>query len=140
MTQTSLPLLFLAMVAPLSALCAQPADNSRMLFFDWGKAELTGDAKATLDRIAEEFRASGKGQILLQSSSDRSGPASANLRMSRKRADSAADYLAGKGIARSAIRIEALGESRPLIETQDGVREVQNRRIDVRFVDRQARN
>lgn len=123
------------MILPLSGLYAQPADNGHMLFFDWGKAELTGDAKATLDRIAEEFRASGKGQLLLQSSSDRSGPAGANLRMSRKRADSAADYLVGKGIARSAIRIEAMGESQPLIETQDGVREVQNRRIDVRFVD-----
>ncbi|WP_037500485.1 OmpA family protein [Sphingomonas jaspsi] len=104
-----------------------------MIFFDWGKSELSGDGKATLDRIATEFAASGKAQLTLSSHSDRSGSSIVNLAMSRKRAEVAAAYLESKGIAPAAIRIVAVGEADQLIQTDDGVREIQNRRIDIQF-------
>lgn len=112
---------------------AQPVDPARMIFFDWGKADLSGDAKSTLDRVAADFEASGRRVITLRSHSDRSGSAATNLRMSRIRAVAAAEYLRAKGVAGDSIRIVALGESDLLIETQDGVREIQNRRIEVIF-------
>lgn len=111
----------------------QPVDPARMIFFDWGKAELSGDAKSTLDRVTAEFEASGQPLITLRSHSDRSGSAATNLRVSRIRAAAAADYLRAKGVADDSIRIVALGESDLLIDTQDGVREIQNRRIEVIF-------
>lgn len=114
---------------------AQPVDASHMVFFDWGKLELSSDARATLDRLASEFPASGKRAILLKSHSDRSGPASVNLRMSRVRGDVVASYLEAKGIPSSTIRVEAFGEGDALIPTEDGVREMQNRRVDVIFAD-----
>lgn len=114
---------------------AQVVDPSHMLFFDWGKVELTGDAKATLDRLADEFAKSGKSRLVLQSHSDRSGPAAINLRTSRRRGELVAEYLVAKGVSASAIRVEAFGETRPLIATADGVREVQNRRVDLQFAD-----
>lgn len=104
-----------------------------MVFFDWGKAELSGDAKVTLDRAAAEFSASGQPILTLRAHSDRSGSAATNLRMSHKRAELAADYLREKGVPASSIRIEAIGEGDLLIDTADGVREVQNRRIDILF-------
>lgn len=108
-------------------------DPARMVFFDWGKAELSGDAKSTLDRAAAEFTASDQPTLTLRAHSDRSGGAATNLRMSRKRAELAADYLREKGVSASSIRIEAVGEGDLLIDTADGVREVQNRRIDILF-------
>lgn len=114
---------------------AQQVDPTHMVFFDWGKPELTGDAKATLDRLAADFAASGKTLIQLRSHSDRSGPAGANLRISRSRGDTVAAYLRSKGIRAEAIRVEAVGEAEALIPTEDGVREVQNRRVDVIFSD-----
>lgn len=124
-----------AALAMAASAGAQPVDAGRMIFFDWGKPELTGDAKATLDRLASEFAASGKAAIRLQSHSDRSGPASVNLRMSRVRGEAVAAYLETKGVPASAIRVEAFGEADALIPTADGVREVQNRRVDVIFAD-----
>lgn len=121
------------LLAATSAGAAPSLDPSRMIFFDWGKSELSGDAKATLDRLAGEFAASGKTELTVRSHSDRSGDAAVNLRMSRKRANVAADYLKAKGVPADAIRIDALGEGDLLIDTQDGVREVQNRRIDIAF-------
>ena len=42
-------------------------------------------------------------------------------------------YLAGKGVPDAAMSTEAFGESRPLVETADGVREPQNRRVEITF-------
>jgi outer membrane protein OmpA-like peptidoglycan-associated protein len=37
--------------------------------------------------------------------------------------------LVGRGIAGNAISVASLGEDQPLVPTEDGVREVQNRRV-----------
>ena len=42
----------------------------------------------------------------------------------------AADLVA-RGVSRSAITVQAYGESRPLVATADGVREPQNRRVEI---------
>ena len=104
------------------------------IFFDWGKGELTTDATATLDGVAEAYRQAPR-PLLLDGHSDRSGPAYSNLASSRRRAETARDYLTGKGVPASAMRVRAYGESTPIISTEDGVREVQNRRVEIRFVD-----
>ena len=45
----------------------------------------------------------------------------------------APSYLAGRGIPDGAITTQAFGESRPLVETADGVREPQNRRVEITY-------
>lgn len=102
-----------------------------MVFFDWGKTEITRDSQGTLDRIADDYRAN-PAPLSITGHSDRSGPAGTNLRSSRQRAQIVADYLAGKGVPRSALTIEGRGEVQPIIATEDGVREVQNRRVEIR--------
>ena len=72
--------------------------------------------------------------LLIDGHSDRSGPAGGNLISSRKRAGIARDYLAAHGVAASAMRVRSFGETAPIIATEDGVREVQNRRVEIRFV------
>jgi outer membrane protein OmpA-like peptidoglycan-associated protein len=42
-------------------------------------------------------------------------------------------YLAGKGVPADAMGTEAFGEGRPLVDTADGVREPQNRRVEITF-------
>ncbi len=103
------------------------------IFFDWGKGELSSDATAILDGVAEHYRAA-PGPMLIDGHSDRSGPPGPNLISSRKRAEIARDYLAAHGIPASAMRVRAYGEAAPIIATDDGVREVQNRRVEIRFV------
>ena len=64
---------------------------------------------------------------------DRSGPADYNVGLSQRRANNTRAYLAGHGIPDGVMTTEAFGESRPLVETADGVREPQNRRVEVTF-------
>jgi OmpA-OmpF porin, OOP family len=109
------------------------ADCPRYVFFDSGKAELSRDAATELDRVAAFFREVGNARIVLSGFSDRSGPASANLRVSRERADLVRTGLVERGVSRDLISVAAFGETRPQIETADGVREPQNRRVEIRF-------
>ncbi|MEO0501670.1 MAG: OmpA family protein, partial [Pseudomonadota bacterium] len=47
------------------------------------------------------------------------------------RADAVRAYMVGQGVPESVIATEAFGESRLLVETADGVREPQNRRVEI---------
>ena len=119
----------------LALLQAVPAQSNpgrpNYVFFDWGKSEITRDASATLDEIASAYRDGMR--VELVGHSDRSGSTWSNLRSSRKRAEAVRDYLAGKGIPGTAIALSAVGEREPIIATDDGVREVQNRSVEIRI-------
>ena len=62
---------------------------------------------------------------------DRSGTPQYNQRLSQRRADAVAAELVRRGVPRNAMAIQAFGESRPLVPTADGVREPQNRRVEI---------
>jgi outer membrane protein OmpA-like peptidoglycan-associated protein len=42
-------------------------------------------------------------------------------------------YLESKGVSAGAIASEAFGETAPLVQTADGEREPQNRRVEVTY-------
>ena len=104
-----------------------------IVFFDWDRAEITPQAASILDIAAEQYRASGNTQVVLAGHADASGPDRYNVVLSERRAQNVRDYLAGRGIPEAIMRTEAFGESRPLVDTADGVREPQNRRVEVTF-------
>lgn len=103
-----------------------------LVFFDWGKSELGNDAKATLDKFAERYAATPR-PMTVDGHSDKSGASAGNLASSRKRAGMVRDYLASKGVPATAMTVRAYGETWPIIATEDGVREVQNRRVEIRW-------
>ena len=103
-----------------------------LVFFDWAKGELSNDAKANLDKVAE-FYAAAPRAMTVDGHSDKSGASAGNLASSRRRAGVVRDYLVAKGIPASAMTVRAYGESWPIIATEDGVREIQNRRVEIRW-------
>ena len=103
------------------------------IFFDWGKPELTRDARATLDEVATAYEDRKPSGIEIVGHADRSGSAAVNRAASRRRAEAARAYLARKGIPVDAMAISGLGESQTIVPTEDGVREAQNRRVEIRF-------
>ena len=113
---------------------AQPHDGQPFrIFFDWGEPELTRDARATLDEVAAAYRRLMPNEIGIVGHADRSGSDAVNLAASRRRAGAAKTYLAAQGIPARAMAISALGEGRPIVPTEDGVREAQNRRVEIIF-------
>lgn len=120
------------MLAASSAAAQWGDAGPTLLFFDWGKSELSGDAKASLDKVAERYRQAAR-PMTIDGHSDRSGADASNLASSRRRARIVRDYLVDRGVPDSAMSVRAYGETWPIIATADGVREVQNRRVEIRW-------
>ena len=137
MVRSIVQAVILGCALPFAAAAAAqaPAPGTEfIIFFDWSKPEINRDAAEILDKVAAEYAAQPGARLLLSGHSDRSGPAGANLRASRKRAETARDYLATHGVPIAAMAVQAFGEQQPIVPTEDGVREVQNRRVEIRFV------
>jgi outer membrane protein OmpA-like peptidoglycan-associated protein len=117
--------------APQPAAAPPPAARTYLVFFDWNRAELTNRAKEIIGEAATASRTVQTTRIEVQGHADRSGSDAYNMRLSRHRADNVAAELVRRGVERSIITIEAFGESRPLVPTADGVREPQNRRVEI---------
>jgi OmpA-OmpF porin, OOP family len=123
--------------APAPMPAPAPAQPRRfIIFFDWNQATLTADARNVLASAATAAKQGQVVRIELTGHADRSGPAPYNMRLSQRRADSAKAQLVRDGIAANEIVTVAKGESEPLVPTADGVREPQNRRVEIVFVNR----
>jgi outer membrane protein OmpA-like peptidoglycan-associated protein len=104
-----------------------------IVFFDWDKDEITPQAAAILDNAASAYGSCGTAAVMVAGHADKSGPDDYNVGLSQRRAANVRSYLAGRGIPDARISTEAFGESRPRVPTADGVREVQNRRVEVTY-------
>jgi OmpA-OmpF porin, OOP family len=104
-----------------------------LVFFDWDNATLSDKAQQSLDAAASQYAWCGNARVLLSGHADRSGAAAYNVPLSQRRNAAVRSYLTTRGIADEAIASEAFGESNPRVATQDGVREPQNRRVEVTY-------
>ncbi|MGK6354485.1 OmpA family protein [Sphingomonas sp. DT-207] len=104
-----------------------------IVFFDWDKSDITPEAASILDNAISNYQNCGNSQVMLAGHADRSGSASYNVGLSQRRADSVRAYLTSRGIGDGVITTQAFGESRPRVETADGVRELQNRRVEITY-------
>jgi OmpA-OmpF porin, OOP family len=105
--------------------------RSYLVFFDWNRADLSGRAREIIADAAQNARRASSTRIEVAGHADRSGTPQYNQRLSQRRADVVASELVARGISREEIGVTAFGESRPLVPTADGVRESQNRRVEI---------
>lgn len=127
----------LLLVAATALAFATPAAAWRsgpfIVFFDYDRQALTPQAMAILDNLANELRIFPEAHIVVQGHTDRTGAAAANLVLSCRRARVAEAYLLAKGVAAARMTVQGYGEDDPLVDTDDGVREPQNRRVAFTF-------
>jgi iron complex outermembrane receptor protein len=115
-----------------------PAPKSYLVFFDFNKSDLTPQAKDIVDTAAKNAQAAKVTQITCTGHTDTVGSDAYNLRLSRRRAESVAAQLEKDGIASSEIEIVAKGKRDLLVPTGDGVREPQNRRVQIVYAAAQS--
>ena len=114
---------------------AAPACNAGpyLVFFDWNETAIRPSAAALLDTVVATLGDCPGRRMMVTGYADSSGTARNNQRISQHRAVEVEAYLASRGVATSSIATAALGESQPRVPTADGVREVQNRRVEIVF-------
>ncbi|HET8997282.1 MAG TPA: OmpA family protein [Acetobacteraceae bacterium] len=122
--------------APMAAPAAAPAPavqpaRSYLVFFDWDKATLTERARQIIHEAAENSTRVQYTQIAVNGYTDTSGTAKYNMGLSIRRAQAVAAELVRDGVPRNAIVIKGFGETHLLVPTGEGVREPQNRRVEI---------
>jgi outer membrane protein OmpA-like peptidoglycan-associated protein len=109
----------------------QPQATSFMVFFDWDRSNLSQQALATIGQAAQAFKTKGSARITATGHTDTSGPENYNMALSLRRANAVKDALVRNGVPATAIAVVGRGEQGLLVPTPDGVREPQNRRVEI---------
>ena len=122
---------FYALLEQLSPAAA--AADVYIVFFDWDQSVITDAAMEILSDVAADYAAGSYSGVDVVGHADRSGPDAYNLGLSMRRAEAVRSSLGGMGVPDGVVSTDGLGESQPLVETPDGVREPSNRRAEIRF-------
>jgi outer membrane protein OmpA-like peptidoglycan-associated protein len=101
------------------------------VFFEWDSTTMTPAGQAGLQEAIRIAMEEDGFDIGLIGHADRSGAEPYNQTLSEKRALVVIQAMTDAGIGRSRISWDAVGETRPLIPTADGVREQCNRVVEV---------
>jgi OmpA-OmpF porin, OOP family len=101
------------------------------VFFDWDKATLTDRARQIISEAAENSTRVAYTRIEVNGYTDTSGTPRYNQGLSVRRAQAVAGELVRDGVPSAAISIRGFGQTRPLVPTGPGVREPQNRRVEI---------
>jgi OOP family OmpA-OmpF porin len=116
--------------APVAAPAPAPS-RSYLVFFDWDKATLTDRARQIIKEAADNSTHVQYTRIEVNGYTDTSGAPAYNQRLSVRRAQAVEGELVRDGVPQSAITIQGFGDTHLLVPTGPGVREPQNRRVEI---------
>jgi len=120
--------------APAAAPAAAPAPaaaRSYLVFFDWDKATLTDRARQIVKDAADNSTRVQYTRIEVNGYTDTSGTHQYNQGLSIRRAQAVQAELVKDGVPPTAITIQGFGDTHLLVATGPGVREPQNRRVEI---------
>lgn len=115
---------------PVGVPAAAPA-RSYLVFFDWDKATLTSRAQQIVKEAADNATKVQYTRIDVNGYTDTSGTPQYNQGLSIRRGQAVAAELVKDGVPKAAIAIQGFGETHLLVSTGPGVREPQNRRVEI---------
>jgi len=118
--------------APMAAPAPPPAaPKVFIVFFDWDRDTITPEGQAIITQAADAYKSGAPVQIQVTGYTDRSGSPGYNQRLSERRANNVARALAALGVPREQMAVSGRGENDNRVPTAPGVREPQNRRVEI---------
>jgi peptidoglycan-associated lipoprotein len=98
------------------------------VFFESDSTELSGQARATLDKQAQWLQSYGRYAFTVEGHADERGTREYNIALGARRAQAVREYLSARGIESSRIRTISYGKERPVAVCNDISCWSQNRR------------
>jgi OmpA-OmpF porin, OOP family len=118
--------------APPVVVAPAPAPaRSYLVFFDWDRADLTDRARQVVAEAARNASRVQVTRIEVNGYTDTSGTPQYNQGLSVRRAQTVQAELVRDGVPANEIEIHGYGETHLLVPTAQGVREPQNRRVEI---------
>ena len=104
---------------------------SRLIFFEFDSYALPASAEDTVKFVSQNSGACQWSNISVIGHTDRAGSNSYNETLARNRARAVANFLTSGGVSSGIIKVDARGETQLREQTADGVRNPQNRRVEI---------
>lgn len=104
-----------------------------IVFFDFDRSDVTPEAAGILNNAATAYANCGSARVMLAGHTDRAGSTQYNSALAERRNETVRSYLTSRGVPTGQVSGQAFGESQPRVPTADGVREAQNRRVEVTY-------
>ena len=101
--------------------------------FAVNSTEISPSFRATLDNVAQSMVTYPNSLVDVMGHTDSTGSDSYNLDLSRRRAESVANYLTMRGIARARIATTGYGEQYPIADNTTEAGRSRNRRVEIRI-------
>lgn len=120
-----------AAAAPVAAPAPAPMAKTFEVFFDFDKYNITPAGQKVIDQAVASAKAGNATRIDLTGHTDTVGSDKYNLALSLKRANAVKAVMVKEGIAADIISAKGVGKAGLLVPTPDGVREAQNRRVEI---------
>jgi OOP family OmpA-OmpF porin len=102
--------------------------------YDFDKATLKPEGKATLDKIAADLNKIKLEVIIAVGNTDSVGTDAYNMALGQRRAQSVKAYLVSKGVDGSRVYTESKGKSNPVASNATAEGRAKNRRTDIEVV------
>jgi outer membrane protein OmpA-like peptidoglycan-associated protein len=101
------------------------------ILFAYNSADLASEARRNLTNLATILNKYDDTDILLEGHTDSDGTADYNLGLSRRRAQSVNNFLAGLEVTASRFTVMGYGEEQPIATNDTPAGKTQNRRVEV---------
>ena len=102
-----------------------------IVFFDWDKDVITPEGEKVIQQAAAAYRSGAPVQLQVTGYTDRSGSPAYNQRLSERRANNVARAMVALGVPQNEMAVSGRGENDNRVPTAAGVREPQNRRVEI---------
>jgi peptidoglycan-associated lipoprotein len=106
------------------------------VYFDYDRAVIRDDARATLDGNAAWLKRFRTAKILVEGHCDERGTEEYNLALGEKRAKATQDYLLSMGVASDRMKIISYGKSQPINPGHDESAWQMNRRAQFLVIEK----
>ena len=103
------------------------------ILFEYGKADLSRNAKQTLNKAVELLNQIPNRTLVIQGHTDSSGSEEFNRELSEKRAKSVYDYMIAQGLNIKSVSYNGYGEERPVADNSTKEGRAANRRVEFRI-------
>lgn len=123
----------MAAPAPEPPPAPEPIARDYLVYFNFDQFAIRPDTASILDRVVLAIVELDSGRVSLIGHTDTAGPAEYNQKLSVERALAVKDYLEARGIPAAILATSGKGETDPRVPTPDGVREQENRRVEIRI-------
>jgi peptidoglycan-associated lipoprotein len=98
------------------------------IYFDFDKAVISDESKATLDKHAQWMKLNTIATVVVEGHCDERGTAEYNLALGQRRADAAVKYLGNLGVTKDRLKTVSYGKEKPVDPGHNEAAWAKNRR------------